>query len=609
MTNIQNMPAQQFSLRWNNYTHYIATAFDALRYEEDFVDVTLCCEGRKIRAHKILLSACSPYFKDVFKENPCQHPVIIFKNVRYTDLMSIVEFMYQGEVSIGQDQLPSFLHTAEMLTIRGLTDNSSDTRQTQQTGTVGSTSSIAQQLLQTQSTNVLDKSLATGESIYLTLPSNSTIVHQPKLVQAQLQTAPIISKAILKTVPPEMPALTPSSSSISVPLAQQQTQQQPTLTKIQVQSTQQQAQTQQQQQQVQVQVQQLPQVIQQSQQQTQQLQVQSQQQSQQQQTVQTTQATTLQEVVDSVVQNKKKKFKLQQIVTTSQPASTVTVPATTTVTMTATPTGPSNSDGEIYEQETYTLTDVKVVQATPQNTQEQRQIQQEEQQVTVETYSEAAQTSGSSMKIEMPEFIGVDEAMASSTGHNNSFMQESYQLVAENIEEKDEDEDMAQDNIEIEGSEMDMSRIFQSSSEEPPKSNLLQVTMDTIGLGNQNKIYNCPECRRTFCSTNAMKRHQQAKHSNTQTSYVCAFCEARFKTKWSLSTHKSKYHRGQSTTIIIRTSEQDSTIIGTKDANDGAVKCKVENTSTLPQETRKRPASSGMVTRVKSQSIVDAENS
>ncbi|XP_050084837.1 modifier of mdg4-like isoform X3 [Anopheles aquasalis] len=535
MTNIQNMPAQQFSLRWNNYTHYIATAFDALRYEEDFVDVTLCCEGRKIRAHKMLLSACSPYFKDVFKENPCQHPVIIFKNVRYTDLMSIVEFMYQGEVSIGQDQLPSFLHTAEMLAIRGLTDNSSDTRQTQQAGTVGSSSSIAQQLLQTQPTNVLEKSLATGESIYLTLPSNSTIVHQPKLVQAQLQTTPIISKAIVKTVPPEMPALTPSTSSISVPLTQQT--QQATLTKIQVQTSQQhqqQAQTQQQPQQVQVQVQQLPQVIQQSQQQTQQLQVQTQQQSQQ-QTVQTTQATTLQDVVDSVVQNKKKKFKLQQIVTTSQPASTVTVPATTTVTMTATPTGPSTSDGEIYEQETYTLTDVKVVQASQQNTQEHRQMQQEDQQVTVETYAEAAQQSGSSMKIEMPEFIGVDEAMASSAGNNNAFMQESYQLVAENIEEKEEDEDMAQDNIEIEGSDMDMSRIFQSSSEEPSKSNLLQEMFDQKS---KPKKFKCKHCDKSFAAWKSLTMHQHIHRGLTK----CGICGAILSRTANLKRHMKLKH-------------------------------------------------------------------
>lgn len=112
----------QFSLRWNNYINHITYAFESLRSHEDLVDVTLCCEGRKIRAHKILLSACSTYFKDVFKENPCQHPVIIFKNVKYEDLLAIIEFMYQGEVNVQQDSLSSFLNTAEMLAVQGLTD-------------------------------------------------------------------------------------------------------------------------------------------------------------------------------------------------------------------------------------------------------------------------------------------------------------------------------------------------------------------------------------------------------------------------------------------------------------------------------------------------------
>lgn len=112
----------QFSLRWNNYINHITYAFESLRSHEDLVDVTLCCEGRKIRAHKILLSACSTYFKDVFKENPCQHPVIIFKNVKYEDLLAIIEFMYQGEVNVQQESLSTFLNTAEMLAVQGLTD-------------------------------------------------------------------------------------------------------------------------------------------------------------------------------------------------------------------------------------------------------------------------------------------------------------------------------------------------------------------------------------------------------------------------------------------------------------------------------------------------------
>lgn len=114
---------QQFSLKWTNYTSHITNAFDSLRSKEDFCDVTLSCEGRKIRAHKVLLSACSTYFKEIFKENPCQHPVIIFKNVKYDDLFAIVVYMYQGEVNIEQDALPSFLQTAEMLTVQGLTED------------------------------------------------------------------------------------------------------------------------------------------------------------------------------------------------------------------------------------------------------------------------------------------------------------------------------------------------------------------------------------------------------------------------------------------------------------------------------------------------------
>jgi hypothetical protein len=46
---------------------HITCAFDSLRSDEDLVDVTLSCEGKRIRAHKMLLSACSTYFRDLFK--------------------------------------------------------------------------------------------------------------------------------------------------------------------------------------------------------------------------------------------------------------------------------------------------------------------------------------------------------------------------------------------------------------------------------------------------------------------------------------------------------------------------------------------------------------
>ena len=58
---------QKFSLRWNNYQSQLVSAFESLLDQEDFVDVTLGVEGKKLSAHKMLLSACSPFFKELLK--------------------------------------------------------------------------------------------------------------------------------------------------------------------------------------------------------------------------------------------------------------------------------------------------------------------------------------------------------------------------------------------------------------------------------------------------------------------------------------------------------------------------------------------------------------
>lgn len=118
------MASQQFSLKWHSHCQHLANSFNVLRSEDEFLtDVTLCCDGKRLRAHKIILSVCSTYFRETFMENPCKHPVVIFKNVKFDDLTNIVEFMYKGEVSISQDSLSSFLHVAEMLQVRGLSEN------------------------------------------------------------------------------------------------------------------------------------------------------------------------------------------------------------------------------------------------------------------------------------------------------------------------------------------------------------------------------------------------------------------------------------------------------------------------------------------------------
>ncbi|KAL2740898.1 serine-rich adhesin for platelets [Vespula squamosa] len=116
------MSMQQFCLRWNNHQPNFISVFSNLLNNETLVDVTLAAEGRHLQAHKVVLSACSSYFQSLFTVNPCQHPIVILKDVKFSDLKIMVDFMYYGEVNISQDQLPSIIKTAESLKIKGLAE-------------------------------------------------------------------------------------------------------------------------------------------------------------------------------------------------------------------------------------------------------------------------------------------------------------------------------------------------------------------------------------------------------------------------------------------------------------------------------------------------------
>ncbi|XP_066950936.1 protein bric-a-brac 2-like isoform X5 [Macrobrachium rosenbergii] len=121
--------AQEFCLRWNNFHQSLVSALDGFKNDQDFVDVTLACEGQFLKAHKMLLSACSVFFRDLLKANPCQHPIVILPpEVRFADLEKLLRFIYQGEVNVHQENLARFLKTAEMLKIRGLAEDSEKQR-------------------------------------------------------------------------------------------------------------------------------------------------------------------------------------------------------------------------------------------------------------------------------------------------------------------------------------------------------------------------------------------------------------------------------------------------------------------------------------------------
>jgi len=119
------MGSEKFCLRWNDFESNISLAFRELRDDKDFFDVTIACEDEQINAHKVILSACSPFFRDILRRNPHQHPLLYLKGIKLLDLQSVLNFMYHGEVSVAQEELNTFLAVAEDLKVKGLTQGKS----------------------------------------------------------------------------------------------------------------------------------------------------------------------------------------------------------------------------------------------------------------------------------------------------------------------------------------------------------------------------------------------------------------------------------------------------------------------------------------------------
>ncbi|KAG8039757.1 hypothetical protein G9C98_000486 [Cotesia typhae] len=107
-------------LRWNSYHSNMQNSFPSLLDSEEFVDVTLACEGRSLKCHKMILSSCSDYLAALLRENPCQHPIILMKDLKFWEVEALVKFMYRGEVNVAHDKLPQLLNAAEALQVKGL---------------------------------------------------------------------------------------------------------------------------------------------------------------------------------------------------------------------------------------------------------------------------------------------------------------------------------------------------------------------------------------------------------------------------------------------------------------------------------------------------------
>ena len=119
--------SEKFNLKWNDFQSNVSRSFGLFRNESYLHDVTLVSDDlKKVQVHKLVLSACSEYFKTIFQETKQSQPILCLDGVSSSELQNVLDYVYEGEVKILQEDLDRFLNVAQRLKLEGLMGNDED---------------------------------------------------------------------------------------------------------------------------------------------------------------------------------------------------------------------------------------------------------------------------------------------------------------------------------------------------------------------------------------------------------------------------------------------------------------------------------------------------
>ena len=101
------MDQEKYTLTWHTYPDHLRGMMKEMMMSEDFADVNLVTDDKKtVKAHRNILSACSSVFKHILQmETTNNHPVIYMRGIQYSELESILQFMYLGEAKFYEERM------------------------------------------------------------------------------------------------------------------------------------------------------------------------------------------------------------------------------------------------------------------------------------------------------------------------------------------------------------------------------------------------------------------------------------------------------------------------------------------------------------------------
>ena len=113
--------AEKFSLKWNDFHSNVSKSFGLFRHEDYLQDVTLVGDDHKqVKAQKLVLSTSSDYFREIFKNNNQTNIVLCLQGMDSVSLKHVLDYIYNGEVQLYQENIDKFLEIAQRLKLEGL---------------------------------------------------------------------------------------------------------------------------------------------------------------------------------------------------------------------------------------------------------------------------------------------------------------------------------------------------------------------------------------------------------------------------------------------------------------------------------------------------------
>ena len=116
------MDQEKYTLTWHDYPDHLWSLMHDMMVSGEFADVTLVSDDKKIfKAHRNILSAFSSVFKEILQiETQNKHPLIYLRGIQYSEIESILQFMYLGEAKFYEERMNKLLSAVRDLEIKEL---------------------------------------------------------------------------------------------------------------------------------------------------------------------------------------------------------------------------------------------------------------------------------------------------------------------------------------------------------------------------------------------------------------------------------------------------------------------------------------------------------